>query len=86
MSRATLSAVLLGAALCAGAARAAEPDPAPPASAGPAVPDELRDTLPGGSRLGDAPELPGASIDVLPRPTQIRIEVKRQVPPPRDAK
>ena len=82
MSPQTLSALLLGVALCAGGARAAEPDPAPPASsAQPSVPDELRDTLPGGSRLGDAPELPGARVDVLPQPTQIRIDVKRQAPP-----
>lgn len=73
MSRRALSVLLLGAAVLAAGARAAEPEPE--------VPDELRDTLPGGSRLGDAPELPSASIDVLPKPTQITIRVKRQAPP-----
>jgi hypothetical protein len=72
MSRRAVSVWLLGALLAAGA-HGADPQPA--------VPEELRDTLPGGSRLGDAPELPGASIDVLPRPTQISIQVKRQAPP-----
>jgi hypothetical protein len=43
--------------------------------------EELRDTLPGGARLGDAPELPHATVDVLPRPTRIRIVVRRQAPP-----
>jgi hypothetical protein len=73
MSRHTLSAALLATALLALAARAADPEPQ--------LPEELRDTLPGGSRLGDAPDLPHASVDVLPKPTEIRIEVKRQAQP-----
>jgi hypothetical protein len=64
-------------ALAAGAASAQEPAE-PDAQA---LPEELRDTLPGGAHLGDAPELPHATIDVLPRPTRIRIVVRRQAPP-----
>jgi hypothetical protein len=47
-----------------------------------ADPPELRETLPGGSQLGDAPELPRAEVDVLPRPTRLRIQVQRRAPPP----
>ena len=73
MSGRTLSALILVAILLAGGAPAEEADP-----------PELRETLPGGSRLGDAPELPRASVDVLPRPTQIRIVVRRRAPPADD--
>jgi len=76
VSRRTLSAALLATALLALVARAADPEPP--------IPEELRDTLPGGSRLGDAPDLPRASVDVLPKPTEIRIEVKRRAPPEKD--
>ena len=72
MSRRTLSAALLATALLTPAARGADPEPP--------IPEQLRDTLPGGSRLGDTPDLPHASVDVLPKPTEIRIEVKRQAP------
>jgi hypothetical protein len=68
-----LLAALLGA-----AARAEETPPAPRSQD---LPAELRETLPGGSRLGDAPELPRAAVDVLPRPTQLRIDVRREAPP-----
>jgi hypothetical protein len=81
MSRQTVRALALGAALFAGVARAEEAEQrAQPA----ALPDELRETLPGGSRLGDAPELPRALLEVLPRPTQIQIRVRRQAPPADD--
>lgn len=80
MSRQAVSALTLAAVLSAGVARAEGDDPVPPAP----LPIELRGTLPGGSRLGDAPELPRASADVLPRPTQIRIRVRRRAPPAED--
>jgi hypothetical protein len=80
MSRQTLSALVLAAALSAGVAHAEEAER--PAQA--PVPPELRETLPGGSRLGDAPELPRAKLDLLPRPTQIRIRVRREAPPADD--
>jgi hypothetical protein len=76
MPHRTVIAALLGAALLAPLARSAEPVSE--------LPDELRDTLPGGSKLGDAPELPHASVDVLPRPTRIEIQVKRQAPPKKE--
>jgi hypothetical protein len=72
-------------ALAAAHARA-EGGPAPTAAA-PApeeIPAELRDTLPGGTRLGSAPELPSARIDVLPQPTQVRIHVRRRAPARKD--
>ena len=78
-----LSALVLASALLAAGAHAGEARVAPdPDSA--EIPAELRDTLPGGSRLGDAPELPHTKVDVLPRPTQVRIHVKRQAPPAKD--
>ena len=85
MSGKAVITLVLGAALLAGTVRAGEAAPPVTSEPGPAeMPAELRDTLPGGSRLDDAPELPRASVDVLPRPTPVRIQVKRQAPPAKD--
>jgi hypothetical protein len=83
--RPALIAAALVLALLAAHARA-EGAPAPRAAA-PApdeIPAELRDTLPGGSRVGAAPELPSGRIDVLPQPTQVRIHVRRRAPARKD--
>jgi hypothetical protein len=78
MSRQAVSALGLAAILSAAVAHAEQAEPPPKPAP---LPVELRETLPGGSRLGDAPELPRARVDVLPPPTQIRIRVRRQAPP-----
>jgi hypothetical protein len=72
MSRSAVIAVLLALAV---EAEAQEPDRGARPSQ---IPAELRETLPGGSRAGEARELPGAVVDLLPKPTRITVRVRRE--------
>ena len=79
MSRSAVIAVLLAV-----SAPAAAQQPDPDRGASPAeIPAELRETLPGGSRVGAARELPGAVVDLLPKPTKLTIRVRREAAPER---
>jgi len=73
-------AAVIAAALAFAASARAQEVPAEPAIRPPAIPEELRETLPGGSRAGTARELPGATVDFLPKPTQVRIMLRRAAP------